>query len=109
MTDRAREKTETGTFVGRRFLVWTDNTTSQAAVTKRKSRDQCVNDEWKVIQRLLTVLACDIAAKRVTSKGNAADALSRGYLGDLLWFDEVKVEVPLDLQSVLTQVFPPRV
>lgn len=78
-------------------------------MTKRKSKDQWVNDEWKVIQRLLTAVSCDIVAKRVTSKGNAADALSRGYLGELLWFDEVKVEVPVDLKFVLQQVFPPKI
>lgn len=78
-------------------------------MTKRKSKDQWVNDEWKVIQRLLTAVLCDIVAKRVTSKGNAADALSRGYLGELLWFDEVKVEVPVDLKFVLQQVFPPKI
>lgn len=92
--------------VGKRFYVWTDNTTSQAAVTKRKSKDQQVNDEWKAIQRLLTVISCDITAKRVSSKGNVADGLSRGYLGELLWFDEVKIEVPIELQFVLKQVFP---
>lgn len=89
--------------------MWTDNTTSQAAVTKRKSRDQGVHEEWKEIQRLLTVISCDIAAKRVTFKGNAADALSRGCLGDLLWFNEVKVEVPSDLQCLIQQVFPPKI
>lgn len=93
---------------GKNFQVWTDNTTSQAAVTKRKSKDEWVNEEWKRIQRLLTKLSCDITAKRVTSKGNTADALSRGYLGDLLWFEEVKVDVPSDLEFVIQQVFPPK-
>lgn len=93
---------------GRTFLVWTDNTTSQSAVRRRKSRDERVNNEWKEIQRLLTGLSCDVEAKRVTSKGNVADALSRGSLGDLRWHDEVKVEIPEDLSSLITQVFPPR-
>ena len=75
-------------------------------MTKRKSKDQWVNKEWKHIQCLLTLVSCDIAAKRVTSKGNKADALSRGYLGDLNWFDKVKVEIPVDLEFILQQVFP---
>lgn len=93
---------------GKSFFVWTDNTTSQATVTKRKSKDECVNEEWKCIQRLLTTLACNIKAKRVTSKSNVADALSRGVRGELKWFDEVRVEVPSDLAGILKQVFPPR-
>lgn len=92
---------------GKKFCVWTDNTTSQAAVTKRKSKDQWVNEEWKLIQRLLTLASCDITAKRVTSKGNVADALSRGHLGGLNWFEEVKIDVPVDLRCILRQVFPP--
>lgn len=93
---------------GKNLVVWTDNTTTQATVKKRKSKDGLVNDEWKKIQRLLTSLACNIEAKRVTSEENVADALSRGYLGDLTWFDEVQIEVPLDLAHLLKQVFPPK-
>lgn len=93
---------------GKKFLVWTDNTTSQSAVEKRKSKDGHVNEEWKRVQRLLTSLACDITAGRVTSKGNEADALSRGDLGDLLWFKEVRIELPEDLTQILRQVVPPR-
>lgn len=93
---------------GKTFLVWTDNTTSQSAVRRRKSKDDKFNEEWKEIQRLLTVLSCDVEAKRVTSKVNVADALSRGSLGDLRWHDEVKVEIPNDLSTLIMQVFPPR-
>lgn len=87
---------------GKTFFVWTDNTTSQSAITKRKSRDEEVNEEWKHIQRLFTELSCDIAAKHV------ADALSRGYLGDLVWYDEVRILVLTNLRSFLRQVFPPK-
>lgn len=87
--------------------MWTNNTTTQAAVTKRKSKDFWVNEEWKRIQRLLTVLSCDIVAKRVSSKGNVADELSRGSLGHLNWFEEVRVEVPSDLEFVIKPIFPP--
>lgn len=89
-------------------MVWTDNTTSQSAVRRRISKDEKVNDEWKQIQRLLTLLSCDVEAKRVTSKGNTADALSRGSIGDLKWYEEVKVEIPEDLSPLITQVFPPK-
>lgn len=92
---------------GKRFFVWTDNTTSQSAVEKRKSRDEHVNEEWKTIQRLLTSLSCDVESKRVLSKSNMADALSRGFLGDLAWYDEVKIQVPEDLGFLIKQVFPP--
>lgn len=92
---------------GKRFFVWTDNTTSQAAVTKRKSKDEWVNDEWKRIQRLLTLVSCEIVAKRVTSRSNTADALSRGHLGELSWFEEVRIEIPVDLEPILQQVVPP--
>lgn len=94
--------------VGKKFLVWTDNTTSQSAVRKRKSKDEWVNEEWNQIQRLLTNLTCDIEAKRVNSKGNEADALSRGFLGKLDWYKEVKIKIPDDLDTVLRQVFPPK-
>lgn len=67
-----------------------------------------MKDEWKLIQRLLTVLACDIEAKRVDSKGNQADALSRGRRGELEWYNEVRIEVPSDLDGILKQVFPPQ-
>lgn len=92
---------------GKRFFVWTNNTTSQSAVEKRKSRDEHVNEEWKTIQRLLTSLSCDVESKRVSSKSNMADALSRGFLGDLAWYDEVKIQVPEDLGFLIKQVFPP--
>lgn len=97
-----------GNQIGKKLYVWTDNTTSQLAVSRRKYRDEMVNNEWKEVQRLLTVLTCDIEAKRVTSKGNVADALSRGCLGSLRWYEEVKIEVPVDLKLLLHQVFPPR-
>lgn len=92
---------------GKRFFVWTDNTTSQSAVEKRKSRDEHVNEEWKTIQRLLTSLSCEVESKRVSSKSNMADALSRGFLGDLAWYYEVKIQVPEDLGFLIKQVFPP--
>lgn len=94
--------------LGEKFLVYTDNTTSESAVKRRKSKDEQVNEEWKKIQRTLTKLSCDIEAKRVTSKGNGADELSRGFMGDLAWYNEVRITIPTDLNLLLKQVFPPR-
>lgn len=73
---------------------------------RRKSKDEKVNKELKEIQRLLTEKAFNIKGRRVTSKGNIADALSRVFLGELQWFDEVKVELPSDLTTLLNEVFP---
>jgi hypothetical protein len=33
---------------GKTFIVWTNNTTTQSVVKKRKSGDRAVNDEWKI-------------------------------------------------------------
>ena len=38
---------------GKTFIVWTDNTTTQSTIKKRKSGDQAVNNEWKIIQSLM--------------------------------------------------------
>lgn len=46
-------------------------------------------------------------SKRVSSKGNVVDTLSRGVLGELAWYDEVKVPILVGLTSVVKQVFPP--
>lgn len=63
---------------GKRFVVLTDNTTSQLAVDKRRLGDKAVNAKWKAIQRLLLSLHADIVAHRVKSDDNMADLLSRG-------------------------------
>lgn len=82
---------------GRCLVVWTDNTTAQAAVTNRRSKNRAVNDEWKRIQRLLIESQLDIVAKRVTSADNVADELSRGLRGDCLEVDRVDIVLPADL------------
>lgn len=92
---------------GRTFRVDTDNTTTQAALRKRKSKDERVNEEMKQIQRLLTILGCNVKEKRVTSKNNLADGLSRGVLDDRVWFNEVLIEIPADLKELLHQVSLP--
>lgn len=91
---------------GKAFWIDTDNTTTQATIKKRKSKDRQTNEEWKQIQRLLTVLGCNIKERRVTSKENKADDLSRGYQGDRPWYNEVIVTVPDDLRNLLAQSTP---
>jgi hypothetical protein len=63
---------------GKCFVVWTDNTTAENAVQNRKSNDWAANEEWKRIQSLLVEMQVDLVAKRVSSKDNRADTLSRG-------------------------------
>lgn len=91
---------------GKAFWVDTDNTTTQSTIKKRKSKDTQTNNEWKQIQRLLTKLGCNVKERRVTSKDNLADGLSRGFRGELQWWKEVIIDVPLDLQSLLSQTQP---
>lgn len=95
---------------GKNLTVWTDNTTSQAAVDQRKSRDKEVNEEWKIIQNILVTEQININSKRVTSEDNIADKLSRGErsleggVGHHQLCDMVSLVVPLDLASVIQQV-----
>lgn len=91
---------------GKAFWVDTDNTTTQSTIKKRKSKDTQTNNEWKQIQRLPTKLGCNIKERRVTLKENLADVLSRGFRGELQWWKEVIIDVPLDLQSLLSQTQP---
>lgn len=93
---------------GQAFIVWTDNTTSEGALRNQKSKDRTVNEEWKVIQRLLTQLQCNVVPKRVKSKDNRADQLSRGELGPLCPEFQVRLALPDDLIGLLECVSPPR-
>lgn len=82
---------------GRNLVVWTDNTTTQAAITNRKSKNRAVNEEWKIIQALLIENQTDLVAQRVTSKDNRADELSRGLKGDCLESNRFTLVLPCDL------------
>lgn len=84
---------------GRTLVVWTDNTTAQAAVTNRRSKNRAVNKEWKVIQHLLIGSQLDIVAKRVTLSDNSADQLSRGLVGDCAEIDRLPIVLPDSLAS----------
>lgn len=93
--------THLGHSKGQNLIVWTDNTTSEATIRKRKSRDRGVNEEWKRIQGLLIDLQIDITTKRVTSEENRADDLSRGVTLGQDERDRLKIILPNDLTSVL--------
>lgn len=86
---------------GQNVNVWTDNTTCEDALRKRKSRDKSVNDEWKVIQQLLIHAQLDITPLRVTSEDNKADALSRGVCTDHDEADRLEILLPDDLVNCL--------
>lgn len=87
---------------GRKLVVWTDNTTAQAAVTNRRSKNKAVNNVWKRIQLLLIDYQLDIVARRVTSADNVADELSRGLRGGCLEEDRVSLDLPADISVYLT-------
>lgn len=90
---------------GKSIIVWTDNTTSEKAVMNRKSKDIEVNEEWKKIQKILIDCQMDLVAKRVTSKRNIADDISRGE-GDCHDKAEkyrVMVDIPADLLDCFSQ------
>lgn len=82
---------------GRNLVVWTDNTTTQAAVTNRKSKNKAVHKEWKIIQNLLIANQTDLVARRVTCKDNRADEFSRGLKGDCLESNRFSLVLPDDL------------
>jgi hypothetical protein len=90
---------------GKKFIVFTNNTTSESVVTKHRSRDRAVNKEWKKIQSLLVLLKCNIEAMRVTSAHNDADELLRGIGKRLKMEDCVVIGVPDDLTPVLQQSY----
>jgi hypothetical protein len=89
---------------GKSFIVWTDNTTTEGVIQKRKSKDATVNKQWKKIQSLLIKLEIDIEARRVTSKDNRANGLLRGERDGHKWKHLVPIPVPTDLDHLLFQV-----
>lgn len=84
---------------GKHLIVWTDNTTAQAAITNRKSKNKAVNEEWKNIQRLLILHQIEIHAKRVTSADNGGDKLSRGLRDNCSKETQFHLALPVDLHS----------
>lgn len=90
---------------GKKFQVLTDNVVTQDAINKRRSKDMSVNTEWKHIQKVLTNLQCDLLVKRVASRDNRADGLSRGKVDGHSGQDHLPLTVPTDLTTFLEQVY----
>lgn len=86
---------------GQNLKIWTNNTTSENALKKRKSRDHSVNEEWKFIQNLLIQLQLDLTPLRVVSAKNRADALSRGDASGHEDAMRIRIQIPCDLEDVL--------
>lgn len=86
---------------GQNLKVWTDNTTSESALRKRKSRDRSVNEEWKIIQHLLIQLQLDVTPLRVTSEEIKADELSRGVSSGHAKGSRMILTIPDDLVSAI--------
>lgn len=95
----------TRNYDGKSIIVWTDNTTSEKAILNRKSRDIEVNEEWKKIQRILIDSQMDLVAKRVISKENVVDDISRGESnhGKPEKY-RVLATIPLDLVDCFSQI-----
>jgi hypothetical protein len=86
---------------GSNCIVWTDNTITESTLVSKKSRDAFVNEEWKIIQALLIHNQIDITPRRVTSKDNRADALSRGIQKPHVKETRVWLTIPVDLNPFL--------
>lgn len=91
---------------GRSLSCLSDNTTTNGVENNYRSRDFWVNQEWKVIQTLLVQLDCTVQLHYVKSKDNEADLLSRGFDPSKRPSKCLMIDIPLDLQSSLVQVFP---
>ena len=94
------------TLPGRTISVLSDNTTTNGAAKNFRSRDYWVNEEWKLIQTFLIANDCDIHLVRVISEDNSADRLSRGLDSSKDIKDWVELPIPLDLSTLLYQVYP---
>lgn len=91
---------------GNTFSCLSDNTTTNAVVRRKRSRDYWVNEEWKVIQSTLIQWDCNLVTHYVKSKDNEADCLSRGLDPSKGIQNCVKINVPSDLKHLLRQVLP---
>ncbi|EHS64354.1 uncharacterized protein PGTG_22178 [Puccinia graminis f. sp. tritici CRL 75-36-700-3] len=89
---------------GKSLIVWTDNTTTENGINNKKTKDKDANNEWMKIQRILVEESVDLVARRVKSKDNKADALSRGLRSGQLVKHQVVIKLPEDLGGLLEQV-----
>ncbi|EHS63991.1 uncharacterized protein PGTG_21922 [Puccinia graminis f. sp. tritici CRL 75-36-700-3] len=88
---------------GKSLIVWTDNTTTENSINNMKTKDREANDKWKKIQAILLRESVNLIARRVASKDNKADALSQGIRSGQSVKYQVCIQVPPDLQDLLSQ------
>ncbi|KNF00883.1 hypothetical protein PSTG_05775 [Puccinia striiformis f. sp. tritici PST-78] len=86
---------------GSNLIVYTDNTTTESVLSSRKSRDKNVNEEWKLIQKMLINSELDVTPRRVKSEDNIADGLSRGIRFPHAAANRVWFQIPCDLTDVM--------
>ncbi|KNF05005.1 hypothetical protein PSTG_02061 [Puccinia striiformis f. sp. tritici PST-78] len=89
---------------GKRLIVWTVNTMTENGINNKKSRDIATNAKWVEIQKLLLRHHVDIVAKRVMSKNNKADALSRGLWSGQDVKHQFIIDLPADLTDLVEQI-----
>jgi hypothetical protein len=91
---------------GRTYYVDTDNTTTEAAIFKKQhSKNVAVNDEWRTIQDILPLQEVNIRSRRIPSKENKADRLSRGdTTGFVPEKEMILSNFPADLAEIFLQV-----
>ncbi|KAA1065920.1 hypothetical protein PGT21_015509 [Puccinia graminis f. sp. tritici] len=89
---------------GKSLIVWTDNTKTENSINNKKTKDKDANNEWMKIQRILVEESVDLVARRVKSKDNKADALSRGVRSGQHVKNQVVINMPADLEDLLEQV-----
>jgi hypothetical protein len=88
---------------GENYIVWTDNTVTEAVLRTKKLRDPFVNEEWKIIQSILMLHHLDLTPQRVVSAENVADGLSRGIQAPHIRETRVWFEIPDDLVPFIFQ------
>jgi hypothetical protein len=90
--------------MGKSLIVWMDNTTTENSINNMKTKDQEANEEWKKIQEILLKESVNLVARRVKSKDDKADALSRGLRSGQPVKYQVVIQLLSDLQGLLSQV-----
>lgn len=86
---------------GKRFLVLSDNTVTEAVIRNKRSRNKYVNEQWKILQQELIAAETELFQVHVISADNAADELSRGLRGNKRFSDQLCLPVPDDLKPFL--------
>ncbi|EHS62923.1 uncharacterized protein PGTG_21273 [Puccinia graminis f. sp. tritici CRL 75-36-700-3] len=86
---------------GKTVIVWTDNTTTESVILKRKSKHHTVNEEWKLIQRLLVEMGVGYSFKGEFHLATTSQMLYPG--GDRKGRDpqlQIPITIPFDLEHL---------